>query len=564
MLSDEKTYKKLKKDPSENTKKQLIRKLTSLKEQKKITDSQYKYLYPTTNNIPRLYCTPKIHKQDNPLRPIVDYSGSANYKLGRDLADLLNPLMGQTEHHLQNSKDLKKKLENVQLKEGEILISHDIVSLFTNVPIQESLNVIRSRLEQDDTLKDRTLLSVDDILDLLEFVCDSTYFQFEGQLYKQCFGTAMGSPVSPIIANLFMEHQEQLALQNCPPEMKPSFWYRYVDDIGESVKEDQADNLTAYLNTVDKTGNIKYTSEHEQDRTLPMLDVKMTVTNTNRIKTTVYRKKTHTDQYLNFESHHPLHQKIGVVRSLLDRKEAIVSTEEDKKKEDDHITQALKKNNYPMWAIKKAKTLQSQEKHTQEKKKKDKTPKKDGNRLVTIPYQQGTSERLSNAFKKRGYATAMKPHTTIRSLVVHPKDKLKPDQKAGVVYQIPCQQCDKSYIGETGRMLKERISEHERDVRLNSKSQFTRSQRKQSEGELNKSAITDHCNRQNHTIAWDKIKVVNQESNTTARRIKEAITIKRTNNMNRDEGTHYLSPIYHSIITQSGSQHKAGVKPNQA
>ena len=159
----------------------------------------------------------------------------------------------------------------------------------------------------------------------------------------------------------------------------------------------------------------------------------------------------------------------------------------------------------------------------------------------------------------------MKPHTTIRSLVVHPKDKLKTNQKAGVVYQIPCQQCEKSYIGETGRILKERITEHERDVRLNSKSQFTRSQRKQSEGELNKSAITDHCNRQNHTIAWEKVKIVNQESNTTARRIKEAIAIKRTNNMNRDEGTHFLSPIYHSIITQSGNPYKAGVSNrNQA
>ena len=255
------------------------------------------------------------------------------------------------------------------------------------------------------------------------------------------------------------------------------------------------------------------------------------------------------------------HQKIGVIRSLLDRKEAIVSTEEEKKKEDEHIIQAPKKNNYPMWAIKKAKSLQSQEKHKQEKKKKKgTTQKKDGNRLVTIPYQQGTSERLSHAFKKRGFAAVMKPHTTIRSLVVHPKDKLKTDQKAGVIYKIPCQQCDKSYVGETGRILKDRISEHERDVRLNSKHQYTRSQRKQSEGEFNKSAITDHCNKENHTIAWDQVKILSQESNTTARRIKEAIAIKRcTSNMNRNEGTHYLSPIYHSIITHSGSPYKAVV-----
>ena len=123
-----------------------------------------------------------------------------------------------------------------------------------------------------------------------------------------------------------------------------------------------------------------------------------------------------------------------------------------------------------------------------------------------------------------------------------------------VVYQIPSNQCDKAYVGETGRTLQDRSSENERDVRLNTKRAYTRSQRKQSEGEFNKSALTYHCNKENHTIAWDKIKIVHQENKTAARRIKEAISIKRcTRNLNRDEGTHYLSPFYHSIITQSGS-----------
>jgi len=279
----------------------------------------------------------------------------------------------------------------------------------------------------------------------------------------------MGSPVSPIIANLFMEHQEQLALERCPPECKPAFWYRYVDDIGEAVKKDQTENLTAYLNTVDQTGNIKYTSELEQNRTLPMLDVKMHVTEEGKIKTSVYRKKMHTDQYLNFESHHPLHQKIGVVRSLLDRKDAIVSTEEEKEKEDQHISQALRRSNYPMWVINKAKKQQSQKDNKQKKQKQDKTKKNEGNKMVTIPYLQGTSERISHAFKKRGFSTALKPHTTIRSVLVHPKDKLSTEQKAGVVYQIPCKQCDRTYVGETSRMLKDRITEHECDVRLNTK-----------------------------------------------------------------------------------------------
>ena len=68
-----------------------------------------------------------------------------------------------------------------------------------------------------------------------------------------------------------------MALEQCPPEIKPLFWYRYVDDIREAIKQDQAQNLTNYLNSVDTTGNIKNTSETEQDHTLPMLDVKMQV-----------------------------------------------------------------------------------------------------------------------------------------------------------------------------------------------------------------------------------------------------------------------------------------------
>ena len=154
-------------------------------------------------------------------------------------------------------------------------------------------------------------------------------------------------------------------------------------------------------------------------------------------------KKTHTDQYLNFDSHLPLHQKIGVVRSLLDRKEAIVSTQEEKEKEDQYITTALRQNNYPMWAINKAKQSQNEKTNRRGKTTKKKTEtRKDGDKLVTIPYHQGMSERLAKVYKKRGFSTAMKPQTTIRSMVVHPKDKLQPGQKSGVLYEIPCKQCE--------------------------------------------------------------------------------------------------------------------------
>ncbi|XP_072021636.1 uncharacterized protein [Amphiura filiformis] len=161
MLSDEKTYEVLTKDPTAKYKRELVSILTRFKTENKITRAQYDYLYPTAENVPRIYATPKIHKEGNKVRPIVDYTGSIAYQTSRALADILAPLVGTTEHHVLNSKNLAEDMAEVFIEEGEIFNSHDVVSLFTNTPITESLEVIKNRLQQDTTLKDRTLLSVD-------------------------------------------------------------------------------------------------------------------------------------------------------------------------------------------------------------------------------------------------------------------------------------------------------------------------------------------------------------------------------------------------------------------
>ena len=91
------------------------------------------------------------------------------------------------------------------MKSDELLVSFDVVSLFTNVPTDLAIDVARRRLSVDDTLDDRTCLGVDDIISLLELFLSATFLSFRGMFYQQCFGTAMGSPVSVTIANLVME-----------------------------------------------------------------------------------------------------------------------------------------------------------------------------------------------------------------------------------------------------------------------------------------------------------------------------------------------------------------------
>ncbi|XP_072030404.1 uncharacterized protein [Amphiura filiformis] len=197
------------------------------------------------------------------------------------------------------------------VEEEEIFNSHDVVSLFTNTPIEQSLQVIKSRLENDHTLKDRTLLSVDDVLELLQFVLTTTYFLFRGTIYKQLFGAARRSPVARVVAKLYMEFLEQKAIASAPLTCKPRLWKRYVDDILEIVHKDQVDDLTEHLNQSDPTGNIKFTYEKEQEGKIPFLDTLIVRKPDGSVKLLVYRKVTHTDQYLNFKSHHPSTKNLG-------------------------------------------------------------------------------------------------------------------------------------------------------------------------------------------------------------------------------------------------------------
>ena len=150
-----------------------------------------------------------------------------------------------------------------------------------------------------------------------------------------------------------------------------------------------------------------------------------------------------------------------------------------------------------------------------------------------IPYIKGVTEKLQRIYNKHHIATAIKPHQTLRHILVHPKDKEDKLKKCGVVYKINCKNCTKSYIGETGRKLETRVLEHQKEADQASNIISTRSQRKTSLTQLNKSAITDHVCQQNHIIDWEEVNVIDREDNRQKRQIRESIQIKMNgvNNM---------------------------------
>ena len=117
--------------------------------------------------------------------------------------------------------------------------------------------------------------------------------------------------------------------------------------------------------------------------------------------------------------------------------------------------------------------------------------------------------------------------------------------------EIPCMNCDDKYIGETGRLLRTRLKEHRKEAEQEMKERrYTRSEKKESEGILHKSAVTDHAMRTNHLIDWQGARVIDHESHLKSRQVRESIWIRRSEPgvPNRDQGAFQLSRVYDGLI----------------
>ena len=211
-LLSQSTYRVLPSDPTTKQKNKLIALLKTIKAKGGISDNIYKRLYPTGASTPIYYGLPKVHKEGVPLRPIISSRGAVTYESAKELARIVKPLVGKSLHHVHNTQDFIQSIEDIKVQDNECMMSCDVHSLFTSIPIDPAITIIRKHLEQDKDLCQRTNMTVNHICCLLEFCLKNTYFQYKGRYYEQTEGAAMGSPISPIVANLFMEDLEVQAI----------------------------------------------------------------------------------------------------------------------------------------------------------------------------------------------------------------------------------------------------------------------------------------------------------------------------------------------------------------
>jgi hypothetical protein len=137
-------------------------------------------------------------------------------------------LVGNRDYFMKNSEHFIELIQEINLKYEDYLTSFEVVSLFTNIPVKEVLQVIRNRLSMDPSFPEPSPLQVEDIMELLDICLKTMSFQFEDKFYQQKESMAMGKSLSPVASNIFVEHSEEITLDT--DDHKPAKWLRYVDD----------------------------------------------------------------------------------------------------------------------------------------------------------------------------------------------------------------------------------------------------------------------------------------------------------------------------------------------
>ncbi|XP_060756448.1 uncharacterized protein LOC132867510 [Neoarius graeffei] len=270
--------------------------------------------------------------------------------------------------------------------------------------------------------------------------------------------------------------------------------------------------------------NINFTREDVSGNNLAFLDCDVHIRQDRSLSIEVYRKPTHTDQYLLFDSHHPLEHKLGVIRTLQHRAQNIPTTVEGKEKEQNHIRKALQNCGYPNWSFFKSRKRNIMDKEDNRNKRKN----------IVIPYISGLSEKLRRIFYKHNIPVCFRPSNTLKQKLVHPKDRIPRHKQDNVVYAIQCsEQCTDSYIGETKQPLHRRMAQH---------------RRASSSGQ--DSAVYLHLNNKGHSFQDSNVRILAREDCWYERGVKEAIFVNLERpSLNRGGGLrHNLSATYNAVL----------------
>ncbi|XP_067616260.1 uncharacterized protein [Eurosta solidaginis] len=527
------TYRVLKRDPTSKLQEKNNALVQKMLDNGVINEIEKQRLLSKTANPPRIYGLPKIHKEGAPLRPICSSICSPSYELCKYVVNILENITKSSKFNVKDAIEFKRKINNTYIYDDEILVSFDVVSLFPSIPVDLALKIISSKWNE---LKDHTKLTQELFLNIVKFcIMENRYFKYNEKIYEQRSGMPMGSPASPVVADIVME--ELLSKFMMETANKPRLLTKYVDDLFAIVRTQDVDKMLNDLNNFNKS--IQFTIETEKDGELPYLDT-LIIRKNNKLLIDWYKKPTASGRLINFNSKHDKKTIINTASNFIRRVLSISDTIFHGKNIDE-IKVTLTKNDFPMTTIK-----QLLRTYFTENKERTNIAKGEGKIYKSVVHVPGITERIkfSKLYDRDKYQIASTYKHTLRKLYSNTKDRIPKQEKSDVVYRIPCNGdgshlCKKVYVGTTKMKLKTRISAHRSNVKL--RSSFSD----------NKTALSSHCKDTGHYPDFDNVSILHEEKNYGKRYTLEMLHITNTPNdtkMNYKIDTDQLARVYRDLV----------------
>ena len=431
-----------------------------------ISKDTYRHLYPNGSHIGVMYGLPKVHKDNCPMRPVCSAVGTSTYQLSKYVAEVIKPAASNI--HGTDPNDTFQFLQEIKGLDLSryYMVSYDVCSLFTNIPLAETIQICLDRLYRSDNLVSPSL--PEHVLrNLLELCVKDNIFVFQNKVYYQIDGVAMGNSLGPILANIFMAHLEETQMVNSA--FHPQFYKRYVDDtfcLFES--RDHATKFLEYINGLHPS--IKFEMEVELNNQLEFLDVVVTrVQGSASPQTSTKVKKTDKGLFYNFNTFIPERYKRNKVLTLVYRVYRIASSMSLFHLDITSLKQRLKMNGFPSHFIDGCieKVLNKYHAMVEQPDALESSKNKDQRQVIlSLPYlgpisiilRRNLLKSVRKFYPSINFKVVFQRGFRIANLFSY-KDTFPKSCKSMLVYYIACRKCGPSaaYIGKTINTLYERF-----------------------------------------------------------------------------------------------------------
>ncbi len=483
--------------------------LRACKKQQTIPDKVVDYLIPKDPRTAVFYILPKIHKENNPGRPIISANECPTEKISQFVDFHLRPLAQAVPSYIKDTNHFLEILHNISpLQPESIMCTIDVSALYTSIPHEEGIAAIKSALLTRPSQSPPTSV----ITHLTRMILTNNVFRFDDTHYRQIQGTAMGTKMAPSYAILFMAQLESEILKYEPTI---TLWKRYIDDIIMIFDhgEDELKKFLSHLNTLHPT--IKFTFEYSR-ASINFLDVHVTKNTTGHLMTDLFVKPTDSHAYLNYSSCHPRHIVNSIPYSQALRIIRICSDVDSRKTRPNDLQSNLIARGFPAKLVRRSIDLASApNRSTSTEKKTQSVPliltfdprKRDLNKHITNNEPLLNTDLMGQRFNEEYHTmiTFRRPRN-LKDILVHSDFVRKPKTRSGmttcpkhcsscpriqpgteftskatgetftiqgshncrssyIIYLIECSQCQCQYVGQTSNTLHCRLISHVSDIR---------------------------------------------------------------------------------------------------